>query len=469
MQSLVRPNAPRRLPSDAIQQSYFKQWTLCEPPTSPISPVEGSPEHFPPFSISPYSPTTAYTRRRTSSPISPGTTTAQRRAARVDRRSNLSETAPQLGHVQEGSGAFAPGHDVPYGLAEEPLPLERTQTSSSAKSASSPISLRTRRLLAIPGLHVAPNPMKDGQPPREARNGFQWKHELSGHWFEIRMGRAEKTEYFSQAELETATPSVADLSRARPAGPDQLPSTATASVHTARDRLLPQTDTASIVATETSVSDVSVAASPYWKRMRPKYFDKVRSGSSSVRSLAQGIRHPSTPHPDQMYTGTDNNKYMRVEITDEDAPTYLPSEARRVHTPPLATPSPTHRRIRGFFFDYNAPNDQTPPKNVSPEAEASLRRISSPRTPGAEEREWYRVQLDAIDAENSSREEFAASVPDHLPSSPLCPRHPKHKSRGKGTCVFHGRNPSLELRPPVPLGHVPSRRARTGESLRKLV
>lgn len=30
-------------------------------------------------------------------------------------------------------------------------------------------------------------------------------------------------------------------------------------------------------------------------------------------------------------------------------------------------------------------------------------------------------------------------IPEHLPSSPLCPMHPKHKSGGKGICPFHGR------------------------------
>lgn len=29
-------------------------------------------------------------------------------------------------------------------------------------------------------------------------------------------------------------------------------------------------------------------------------------------------------------------------------------------------------------------------------------------------------------------------IPDHLPTSPLCPRHPKHKSGGKGVCPMHG-------------------------------
>lgn len=30
---------------------------------------------------------------------------------------------------------------------------------------------------------------------------------------------------------------------------------------------------------------------------------------------------------------------------------------------------------------------------------------------------------------------FAFDIPEHLPSSPICPAHPKNKSKGKGVCV----------------------------------
>jgi hypothetical protein len=34
---------------------------------------------------------------------------------------------------------------------------------------------------------------------------------------------------------------------------------------------------------------------------------------------------------------------------------------------------------------------------------------------------------------------FEINLPEHFPSSPLCPRNPKHKSGGRGVCVYHGR------------------------------
>ncbi|PPJ54636.1 hypothetical protein CBER1_07656 [Cercospora berteroae] len=45
---------------------------------------------------------------------------------------------------------------------------------------------------------------------------------------------------------------------------------------------------------------------------------------------------------------------------------------------------------------------------------------------------------------------FEQNVPDHLPKSPLCPLHPKHKSGGKAICPLHGRYKPPK-RPPSPM------------------
>lgn len=529
MPALDRPNAPRRLPSDALQQSYFKHWTLgnLDPKGSP--PVDGSPESSPPVSAHAKRPS-LFQSRSTSSAISPGTVPGQRTYTKGDRRSNLSEMTHSSGRGDRISGAsFSSKRDLPL---ESQLPLRRALSSVSAHSASSSVSLHNRiafglPIFGLPGLQVAPDTAADTtdneQPPRQATKGFQWTREFSGRWLEIRIGRKERTNTFSKSESEETTPLAGGSPQPRPAGPDRLPSTATVSVHTARDRLLPRTDTASTTATDTdsmlkeglycrtkrylglkknpseidvrefgakspttdlldraasalrlvpsrigttqssatSVSDQSIAASRYWKRMRPSYFQGSRSNSSSVRCLLRGVPPPATPNPAEMYTGTDNNQYMRVEMTAADAPTYLPSEARRVHTPPLKTASSGHGRVRGFFFDYNAPDEEQ-----SSSKQSSEEHRQSPRTPGAEEKEWYRVKIGEIEADDTSREEFVASVPDHLPNSPLCPKHPKHQSGGKGTCPYHGRNSTFELRPPVPLAQSSTPRSRTVRSFR---
>jgi hypothetical protein len=37
---------------------------------------------------------------------------------------------------------------------------------------------------------------------------------------------------------------------------------------------------------------------------------------------------------------------------------------------------------------------------------------------------------------------FELDMPEHLPSSPLCPKNPKHRSGGQGICAYHERKRS---------------------------
>jgi hypothetical protein len=50
------------------------------------------------------------------------------------------------------------------------------------------------------------------------------------------------------------------------------------------------------------------------------------------------------------------------------------------------------------------------------------------------------------DGESSPYAQFELNVPEHLPSSSLCPKHSRHKSGGRGTCVYHGRRRSFSSR-----------------------
>ena len=149
-----------------------------------------------------------------------------------------------------------------------------------------------------------------------------------------------------------------------------------------------------------------------------------------------------------MYTAPDGKQYCTVELTEPNAPKFLPSEAKRIKTPPIGK-----NKMRGFFFDYNAASsaaaseagtpfeERLPPFSVASNDERMMlmgrqRRIS--------ETEWYRVKLDTIESEERDGElerekKEMMQVPDHLPSSPLCPVHPKHKSGGWGTCPQHGK------------------------------
>ncbi|KAL8986708.1 MAG: hypothetical protein Q9177_004018 [Variospora cf. flavescens] len=210
-----------------------------------------------------------------------------------------------------------------------------------------------------------------------------------------------------------------------------------------------------------NLSAISIAGRPKHSRgkLRPGYRRRHtgHSSSSSILRLTLGKPPVGTPNSDCMYTGSDEQQYFRVELTEPGAPTYLPSEARRIGTPPLPQ---NGSKLRGFFFDYNAPQSvEEQASSGWPNApmdtivlhnrqQGHLPHSSQPttaaRSPGARLKredmnvEWFRIKA-AVDEVREERDDFELNVPEHLPSSPLCPRHPKHKSGGKGVCVYHGR------------------------------
>ena len=182
-------------------------------------------------------------------------------------------------------------------------------------------------------------------------------------------------------------------------------------------------------------SNLSIAAS-YSRNAHLSPLYRGHSNTSSVGNMHLGkapLGTPATPDSRLMYLGSDSEQYFRVEISEPGAPTYLPSEARRIGTPPLPTENGRHR---GFFFDYNAPDDEG--NTPSPETKDGDPRPRMKRK-GLSDVDWYRVKLEADEARDAATN-FELNVPDHLPNSPLCPKHPKHKSGGKGICVYHGRN-----------------------------
>lgn len=175
-------------------------------------------------------------------------------------------------------------------------------------------------------------------------------------------------------------------------------------------------------------------------RLIPFYFSIRASSSSSIHNARMGNAPQASPIQQTMYIGSDSKQYPRVELTNPDGPSYLPSEARRVNTPP-SPKTMSGKHLRGFFFDYNAPYERTP----SPDAveghplDSSERRKQ--RSSGVD---WYRVKLAADEAKDEQLS-FELNVPEHLPNSPLCPKNPKHRSGGKGVCVYHGRNKAIPV------------------------
>ena len=165
----------------------------------------------------------------------------------------------------------------------------------------------------------------------------------------------------------------------------------------------------------------------------------MMSKSSSILNMLMGKPPVSTPTEEALYTGKNQKDYFKVEISDLDGPTFLPSEATRIGTPPLPTDRPRKGGLRGFFFDYSSPGG--PPCVEAPESgqeESFVCRRTD--TMGSEEPLPFRLEIDT-----PKDCPFELNVPEHLLGSPLCPRSPLHPSGGKGICVYHGRNRKMPL------------------------
>ena len=162
--------------------------------------------------------------------------------------------------------------------------------------------------------------------------------------------------------------------------------------------------------------------------------------------MMRGKSPVTTPDPQAMYSGGDQTQYFRVELTDHGAPTFLPSEARRVNTPPISK-----NKARGFFFDYKPPSTEDEPSAPWKVQRTMTMTLSDETPPSDTDRPrrvsgtgWYDVQLEAIEADAGTHDSFLTEIPDHLSNSPFCPRHPKNKSKGRGICPMHGRNEGVE-------------------------
>ena len=170
--------------------------------------------------------------------------------------------------------------------------------------------------------------------------------------------------------------------------------------------------------------------------------------SSSVEKFRRGKAPPNTPENSATYKVTnvqsgEEETFFKVDISVRGGTSYLPSEARRIHTPPMPGEDPMGKR-RGFFFDYNTPCC-TPPV----QRDVGLVRQPCMSESWAGPQDWYDLQLSRLDSSpglhsDKSRAHFLEhskdhnwkkhgdkvtidyDIPEHLPSSPLCPKHAKY-------------------------------------------
>ena len=215
------------------------------------------------------------------------------------------------------------------------------------------------------------------------------------------------------------------------------------------------------------------------------------SNTSSQRELGRGMQPQNTPDEHATYKikrspSADTEEFLKIDISIRGGTSYLPSEARRIHTPPLPQDGLDGKK-RGFFFDYNAPkNEESTAPSVKaatseprrePDVDGKLpRRDASKasaigrraltfkrRTTKPKAADWYDAKLAELEIDdeesqvgtaeellkptgrNRGRSTTATScselvlarkkkeeelmdynIPEHLPNSPLCPRNKRY-------------------------------------------
>lgn len=475
------PSRPPAVSFVDPEQSFFRAWALRS----------SEHENSDPSSTS-------------STPISPKTVpkTVLARAKKASYQAQYSESS----QLSKGSGESEPTLSAPW---RRPHKVDSggnpqlTITKPSVGGLPIPLSLRrpssilggrAQKLLRINARGSADSTKSSGDstasPPKEAKNDYKWKREISAHWFQIRIGRKRRLQGQLRSNSEEETPAVPDATMTA-----NTPRQGDSSTHnystpdlptvgqkkglygrvkrkiglsqepadSAHDELGLKTLTGELLNRASSIlrplaerigtppssspsdsmngpgSNQSIAGSYHnrFARLIPFHHRPGNSSSSSIRDMKMDPPQ-ATPEPHALYTGSDREQYFRVELSDPDASTFLPSEARRIETPPLQDST-----LRGFFFDYNNPGGVADPP--SPDTlEGCPMQVRLPRRKRNGDADWYKVKMEALEMEDAQSQRFVIAVPEHLSNSPLCPRHAKHSSGGKGVCVYHGRNRSSD-------------------------
>jgi hypothetical protein len=112
---------------------------------------------------------------------------------------------------------------------------------------------------------------------------------------------------------------------------------------------------------------------------------------------------------------------------------------------------------RDFTVDHN-PGYATPGLVAAPGGHLNAQRQSPLHLEPSHSKQWFRVRQDESTddsqpptaqalQEMEERRKFEWIVPEHLPNSPLCPKHPKYTGYSAGICYWHGRRKSREEDP----------------------
>lgn len=363
-------------------------------------------------------------------------------------------------------------------------------------SRKSSISERARRLLRLSSSSRAPNGTTKIEISEDIRPSLRWKRQISGRWIEVRIGRKSKSNGESPAGSTVSIPSgpevalgmgavqnedltgassqsidIDQLSKGRRSSyasriggfygrakrriglqqrsEESIPKIARTNTHTYDVLQRVSSILRDISETTRTSPDLSRTASSQTinalHRRRTRRFPFSRrspfSSSSSIRRLKMGVPPRNTPDVQEMYTSSDGKQHPVVEMTSRDGPAYLPSEARRIRTPPLSNSSAGLRL--GFFFDENTSSDSDSSHKAEERQSGNSDRGQEPNSNTEADRFRARV---AVEKAKDAQFQFEFNVPEHLPNSPLCPRHPQNRhTGGRGVCVHHGRRLTSEF------------------------
>ncbi|KAI3544497.1 hypothetical protein CSPX01_05622 [Colletotrichum filicis] len=160
--------------------------------------------------------------------------------------------------------------------------------------------------------------------------------------------------------------------------------------------------------------------------------DTISSATSSVRDFLAGKTPPVTPDPEGFLS----------RQQDSTLTPYPAGEATRVRTPPTHEDT-ADGKPRGFFTDMVPPGEDSDTWDAAqPARSTSVKRNQTrcddnlPKRP----KEWWEAKQRIQPKRRlTGPRNFEFDLPEHLPSSPMCPANPKHVSGGTGVCVYHGR------------------------------
>ncbi|PNS16300.1 hypothetical protein CAC42_6407 [Sphaceloma murrayae] len=193
---------------------------------------------------------------------------------------------------------------------------------------------------------------------------------------------------------------------------------------------------------EDSISDISPRTNMQ-RRSRGRS-SKIAQSPRIYIDVTEWLERSGTPL-NPAYLASDGQQYPRLQLTSPGAPSFLPSEMRRINTPPLqqiASAGGPRGIGKGFLLDYRrALALASSEESLHSRGTRSRRwKTTSAEEDSNREGDFFRMR---IDQQSSSPTEetrkFAFGIPDHLPSSPLCPLHPKHHGGSKLICPMHGR------------------------------